>query len=307
LKFDVVIAHYRENLAWIRSLKHPSVRKVFVYTKGPVVTDLSSEMVEHSYLPNVGRESHTYLWHCVHNFHRIQSGEMGDFTFFVQGSPHSMNSPKICEWIEEVERLGLSFTLNYRMSSPYDFLASGRCRSWAGETSPADCDVKGWCEKHVSKDADFSSMPIFWNACFGVSSDRIVASDRSRMAHIQQVELSTLNPECGHFCERLWYHIFRMESARPHEVDESLWDFWGGPDGRRHYGVVRLREDGTVGLYENFNERRWKRESDSILMMDERGSLTSDLKRKSDEEYEGRFLGRGGAVHRITRHLPPME
>jgi len=307
LKFDVVIAHYRESLFWVRSLNHPSIRRVFVYTKGPVVADLSDAKVEHSYLPNVGRESHTYLWHCVHNFHRIECGDMADFTFFVQGSPHSMNALKIGEWIEEVERSRLSHTLNYRASSPYDFLASGRCRSWAGDTSPAGCDVKEWCDMHVTKDADFSSMPIFWNACFGVSSDRIVASERGRMAHIQQEELSTLNPECGHFCERLWYHIFRMESSRQHDSDEGLWDFWGGPDGSRHYGAMRLREDGRVGLYENFNERLWRREGDSIFLLNESGKTTSILKKKSDEEYEGAFLGLGGSIHRITRHLPPVK
>jgi hypothetical protein len=307
LKFDVVIAHYRESLSWIRSLKHPSIRRVFVYTKGPVVADLSDVTVEHSYLPNVGRESHTYLWHCVHNFRRIESGDMADFTFFVQGSPHSMKAPKIVEWIEEAERSGLDHTLNYRMSSPYDFLASGRCRSWAGETSPAAYGVKEWCDRHVTKDADFSSMPIFWNACFGVSSDRIVASERDRMARIQQEELSTLNPECGHFCERLWYHIFRMDSARPRRSDEDLWDFWGGPDGRRHHGVMRLREDGRVGLYENFNERSWGREGDSIRLADEGGKTTAVLRKKSDDEYEGPFLGSGGAVHRITRHPPSAK
>jgi hypothetical protein len=304
VKFDIVIAHYKENLSWIRNLNHPSIRKIFVYTKGSLIADLSSDLIEHSYLPNVGRESHTYLWHCVNNFHKIENGDMADFTFFVQGSPHSMNSSKICEWIDESERLSLSFTLNYKLSSPYDFLSAGRCRSWAGDTSPADCDIKEWCEKNIKKDAEFYQIPIFWNACFGVSADRIVASERDRMAHIHQIELSTLNPECGHFCERLWYYIFKMEYSKPYEVDSGLWDFWGGLDGKKHYGAIRLCENGRVGLYENFNERRWNIKGDSVLIVDENGNLTSDLKKKSDEEYEGNFLGKGRAIHRLTRHLP---
>lgn len=307
MKFDVVIAHYRENLNWIRGLNHPSIRRVFVYTKGPVVADLSGETVSHSYLPNVGRESHTYLWHSVHNFRDISEGRMADFTFFVQGSPHSMNAARIGEWIEEVERGGLSFTLNYRLSSPFDFLSSGRCRSWAGETSPSDCDVGEWCERHVKSGADLTRIPIFWNACFGVSSERIVASGRDRMARIQQEQLATLNPECGHFCERLWYHIFTMDSSPAYAPEDDLWDFWGGPDGNRHYGTIRLREDGRIGLYDNFNERSWKRDGESILLLDERGSTTSRLDMKSEDEYSGSFLGRGRSVHKITRHRPFLE
>lgn len=306
MKFDIVIAHYRENLNWIKGLKHPSIRRVFVYTKGPVFDDLSSEAVSHSYLPNVGRESHTYLWHSVHNFRDISDGKMGDFTFFVQGSPHSMNATKIGEWIDEVEKRSLSFTLNYRLSSPFDFLSSGRCRSWAGETSPSECDVGEWCERHVKKEAKLTRIPIFWNACFGVSSERIAASGRDRMARIQQKQLDTLNPECGHFCERLWYHIFTMESAPMYEPDEGLWDFWGGRDGSKHYGIMRLRKDGTIGLYDHFNERKWEMVGDSIRFLDESNAPSCVLHKKSDDEFLGVHVG-GGSVHKITRHRPFME
>lgn len=307
MKFDIVIAHYTENLNWVRSLTHPSIRRVFIYTKGPVVADLSSEAVSHSYLPNVGRESHTYLWHSVHNFHEIESGKMADFTFFVQGSPHSMNAARIAEWIEEVESSGLSFTLNYRISSAFDFLSSGRCRSWAGATSPSECDVGEWCERHVKNKAELKSMPVFWNACFGVSSERIAHSGRDRLARIQQAELSTTNPECGHFCERLWYYIFRMESAPAHAVNMDVWDFYGGPNGNSHYGTIRLRDDGRIGLYDNFNERSWRREGESIVLLDDRGIATSRLTMNSDDEYSGPFLGRSRSSHRITRHRPILE
>lgn len=307
MKFDIVVAHYTENLNWIRSLTHPSIRKVFVYTKGPAVVDLSSDAVSHSYLPNVGRESHTYLWHSVHNFHEIANGKMADFIFFVQGSPHSMNAAKISEWIEEVDRSGLSFTLNYRISSAFDFLSSGRCRSWAGATSPSECDVGEWCERYVKNKAELRRMPVFWNACFGVSSERIVHSGRERMARIQQAELATTNPECGHFCERLWYYIFSMDSAPKNTVGADIWDFYGGRDGNSHYGTMRLRDDGKIGLYDNFNERSWRMEDESIVLIDDRGTATSRLARNSDHEYSGSFLGRGGSSHRIVRHAPMFE
>jgi hypothetical protein len=297
MKFDVVIAHYKENIEWVRDIKHPSLGRVFLYTKGPVVPDMSDDRIVHSYLPNVGRESHTYLWHCVHNFRHISTIGGSDFTFFVQGSPHSMNAARMQEWMDEIESNSLPFTLNYRISSPYDFTNAGRVSSWAGSTHPAKFAVKEWCDNYVGH-ADFFHMPIFWNACFGVSNERIAASERDRLAHIQQSELSTLNPECGHFCERLWYHIFRMGDAECFSMPEGFWHFYGGPKGENHYGIMKLREDGQVRFYDNYNEKYWSKDGDSITFRDGKGNV--------DNEYSGVFAGAQKSTHRIrkTRATP---
>lgn len=307
MKFDIVVAHYKENIDWIRGLNHPSIRRVFVYTKGPVVSDLNDERVFHSYLPNVGRESHTYLWHCVHNFKDIAEGRMSDFTFFVQGAPHSMDAKTIIAWIDEAERYSLDFTLNYRISSPYDFLASGRVKFWAGPTHAAEFGVKEWCDAYVNPAVDFKKMPIFWNACFGVSSECVADSGRERLATIQQKELSTLNPECGHYCERLWYHIFRMERRGKRDLPPGFWHFLGGSDGKKHYGVMKLKEDGNIGFYDNFNERHWSKGESSILLKSGDGKVTSELKRVSDDEYSGEFIGPQKSLHKITRRNPSEE
>lgn len=307
MKFDIVVAQYRENVEWVRGLTHPSLRRVFVYTKGPVVGDMSDGTVSHSYLTNVGRESHTYLWHCVHNFHGMASGEMADFTFFVQGSPHGMDAPRILQWMDEVERTGIRFTLNYRLSSPFDFLASGRVKYWSGPTQAAEHDVRRWCDAYVRDGARFEGMPIFWNACFGVATECVVDSGRDRLATILQKELSTINPECGHYCERLWYHIFRMDKHDHEELPEGFWHFFGGPDGRRHYGIMRLRDDGSVGFYDNFNERRWSREGSSIVLKSGSGKPTAVLEQTGPEEFSGEFVGPQKSLHKISRRLPPKE
>lgn len=307
MKFDVVVAQYKEDVRWIGDLVHPSIRKIFVYTKGPVVRDMSDERVFHSYLPNVGRESHTYLWHCVHNFRSMASGEMADFTFFLQGSPHAMNPRAISDWIDEVEKSSLSFTLNYRLSNPYDFLSSGRIKLWSGPTQSSDSDVREWCESHVAKGVRFENMPIFWNACFGASTECIVASGRERLANIQQRELSTINPECGHYCERLWYHIFAMERFDVDPLPEGFWHFFGGPKGKRHYGIMRLRDDGSVGFYDNFNERHWHREGSSIVLKNAEGKVTSVLVDNGDGTYSGEFVGSQKSVHKISRRNPFKE
>lgn len=69
---QVVLAHYSEDLSWTKEHEHPSV-KFTVYSKSE--TPPMGTIV----LPNVGRESHTYLHHIVHNYHRL-----ADWTVFSQ-------------------------------------------------------------------------------------------------------------------------------------------------------------------------------------------------------------------------------
>lgn len=306
MKFDVVIAHYKEDLDWIRGLDHPSIRKVFVYSKSIPAKDLSSERVEHRYLTNVGRESHTYLWHCVHSRTEMEKSLSADFTFFVQGSPHAMDAKAIKDWMELVESTGMDFTHNYRVSDPREFLDGGRCRTWGGPTYPSDMTINEWCERYVREGAT-GRFPIFWNACFGVSTRCLLRCERPRLVTLIQQELSSLNPECGHFCERLWYYIFNMDSAPKIELPDDTWHFWGGPGGANHYGIMKLNADGTVGVYRNPNESLWRAEGSSIVLMNANMEPTSVLERTSASEYSGPFLGGQNSLHRLTRDVPSHE
>lgn len=303
MKFDLVIAHYKENLNWVKAIKKGLFDRIFIYSKSSPSENLSNDLVRHSCLPNVGRESHTYLTHCINSWHEMESGLGSDFTFFLQGSPHGMNERTLSEWIEVVANNRLDFTLNYKFSSPLDFLSGGRCKSWAGSTHPAEFDVKGWCEKYVKTDPLMSRLPIFWNACFGVSTRCILTSPWSRLVNLAQDHLSNLNPECGHYCERLWYYIMCMDSVPMPELPERVWYFWGGPQGSNHYGALRLNENGSIGLYDNRNESFWKSEGDSIVLMDNKKVETCVLRRISDEEYSGVFLRGSNSVHRLTRRF----
>lgn len=304
MKFDIVVAHYNENLDWIKRLDNPLIRKIYVYSKSIPQEDISNDRIEHRYLTNVGRESHTYLWHCVDKRREMKEGKSGDFVFFVQGSPHGMHVGSINNWIGIVSQTGMEFTQNYKTSSPYDFLDRGRCFSWAGNTHPAGMEVKDWCYKYVMRDAPFEKFPIFWNACFGVSTKCILKCDVSKFVTLIQKELSTLNPECGHFCERLWYYIFRMDLAATAELPPDTWHFLGGTEGETHYGVIRLEDDGKVGIYENSNEVYWERSDDSIVLKDISGKPTSILKKTTEGDFVGRFLGSNTIVHRLAREYP---
>merc|ERR1719478_711017 len=82
---EVVLAHHTEDLSWLSSI--PKDVHLQIYTKGPQMKFwarmpfLSGASLQQ--LPNVGRESHTYLTHIVENYHRL-----ADWTVFTQaGTP----------------------------------------------------------------------------------------------------------------------------------------------------------------------------------------------------------------------------
>merc|ERR1719382_1232101 len=75
---DVVVAHYNEDLTWLDQYRSPDVR-FRVYSKGGAAQQGVSEL-----LPNVGRESQSYLHHIIKNYDRL-----APWTVFTQGSAPS--------------------------------------------------------------------------------------------------------------------------------------------------------------------------------------------------------------------------
>jgi hypothetical protein len=300
IKVDLVVAHYKEDVSWLNKIEHELLNNIFVYTKSDAKPKVEGSRFKKSTLENVGRESHTYLWHCVDQYEKLSAGS-ADFVFFLQGSPHGMEGQTLCGWMDEVSESGLKYTYNFRVSSPYDFLNKGRLSHWGSATNhPADFDVKEWCQRFIKPVEKFDKIPIFWNACFGVSADRILSNDKEKYKRIVE-ELCHLHPECGHYCERLWYYMFNMDEVRDAPIPEGCYEFWGGSEGKDHYGVMRLNEDGSVGLYRHPNESFWKQEGDSIILMDRVKNPTSSLKKVGSDMYVGVFLSNPKSIHRLVK------
>lgn len=70
---DIVVARYNEDISWVDKFKKS---RLFIYDKGDEINDFIK-------LPNIGRESHTYLTHIVNNYDNLS-----DYTTFLQGNPY---------------------------------------------------------------------------------------------------------------------------------------------------------------------------------------------------------------------------
>tara|TARA_A100001015_G_C14323310_1_gene456449 strand:+ start:101 stop:412 length:312 start_codon:yes stop_codon:yes gene_type:complete len=72
--FQIVVSRYNEDISWTEKYSP----HVIIYNKG---VDSIQNAIS---LPNVGRESHTYLYHIISNYHNL-----AERTIFVQGSQPS--------------------------------------------------------------------------------------------------------------------------------------------------------------------------------------------------------------------------
>jgi len=73
MTIEIVIARYNEDLSWLRKI--PKKIKITIYNKG--LDDINIQSIK---LPNIGRESHTYLYHIINNYDNL-----ADKTIFCQG------------------------------------------------------------------------------------------------------------------------------------------------------------------------------------------------------------------------------
>ena len=71
-----VVAHYSENLTWLA----PIANRGHVYHKGKNLQPPPLPLYAWERLTNVGRESHTYLYHIINNYETLP-----EVTGFIQG------------------------------------------------------------------------------------------------------------------------------------------------------------------------------------------------------------------------------
>ena len=80
-EYQIVISHYNECTEWIVDLVEVAMaNSVFVYNKGKC--ELNIPGCHHEFLPNIGREAHTFIHHICRYYHHLPNTLV-----FLQGNP----------------------------------------------------------------------------------------------------------------------------------------------------------------------------------------------------------------------------
>lgn len=200
--YHIVVARYNEDISWLPQ-GDPYVK---VYNKG---TPLDRGQV-HA-LPNIGRESHTYLTYIVENYDSLP-----DIVFFTQGSPDHTGGLSV----EQFTNIRGVCSENYHVTKGpyYTFDSDGHLRDSVhyGNLYPCELNFYDWFTKYISSDVDpRGDITWYMGATFSVKSERIRTRSKDYYVELlHQFPKDHSNPEVGHYFERSWYYMFNCDQPK---------------------------------------------------------------------------------------------
>ena len=181
---ELVVAHYRENLAWLNGWQGVP----------PVVYHKAAGAIGRQ-LPNIGREAHTYLHHILDRYDSLPR-----ITVFLQGNPFD-HVPDILEKLALLDE-------NCRFRQFSDHLIVEDREGYPSHPGVPFADFYEALFGSVAPDF----IACRTAACMAVSADTIRAYPKEFYALAQC--LTTGHEFGAHAMERLWQHVF-------HRVPES--------------------------------------------------------------------------------------
>jgi Protein of unknown function (DUF3431) len=213
---ELVIARYNEDLAWLKNSPYDGYIHS-IYNKGPTsIPGVSADEVVIN-LPNLGRESHTYLYHIITRY-----DSLSELTVFLPGSAevHSVKNKILSHLFSTIALTPLT---NFP-SSKYDegILAkfdSFSLDQWMSrdtgnnainpERALVPCLIRPFGAWFRS---NFPNLPVIkpvaWMGIFAVAREHIRQHPREYYEKLLTYVESSSNPECGHYFERAWGAVF---------------------------------------------------------------------------------------------------
>jgi hypothetical protein len=209
-QLQIVIAHYNESLDWLK----PYTQNCNIYSKGEPAPP--SPYHHSQILPNIGRETHTYLTYIVTNYTSLPP-----HLLFLQGNIHDINngtpahtSLPLSSLISQILTLAPKSTLPIGLTHTFSsWSAIPYLPSWLqrrGATLKRSHLTPGQFWERIFHSPPPKSVRFVQGACFGVTREAILGRPRGFWEGVLGYfeELNEVNPEEGHFMERFWWACF---------------------------------------------------------------------------------------------------
>lgn len=209
-KDEIIVARFNEDLSWID--KYRGEYDVTVYNKGP------NEIKGAVKLPNVGNESHTYLWHIVNRYDTLAPR-----TVFLVGSSEkiSWKKEKLDSLMKYIKTHNKSeFRSSCRNVSNLKIAEEGFQIDEYEKTSDENKNVLNDKKLQPSPERPFGKWYetnfgnyvcpyVCYNSIFAVTRDDIRRKPKSYYKNLLDKYLSaSMHPEAVHYFERAWYAVF---------------------------------------------------------------------------------------------------
>ena len=207
MKKSIIVSRFDEDINWLKELKNFS--NIIIYNKGNILKKNNfSEIIN---LENVGRESHTWIFHIVNNYSNLDEiniflqGRIDDLGCMAYQDPH--------KYLESIDKFGFS-------ASRYGFLGPLHW-GWNVGIEKNIKYIDAWNSNEISRSKIgfrsfskklFPDIPYFaptsYGGCFAVKKELIQQNDLLFYKKLLEVLSQNKNPIEGHYMERLWCYIF---------------------------------------------------------------------------------------------------
>lgn len=211
---QIVVARYTENIDWLKSFADDTI----IYNKGPRLTDLVADFKVHV-LNNVGRESHTYLYHIIDNYDDMKKHKNeDDVCIFLQGHIQDHIEENVTP--EEFVKRLIEETKEHGISQNFMIHEVGSMRPMEGlkfsdkwNLTDSNMYFGPWMRKYVCHDLstplNYKDIPWYKAALFGVKVGRILKNSKDYYLDLYTTVNTDINMEASHYMERAWYMMFK--------------------------------------------------------------------------------------------------
>ncbi|KAI4242394.1 MAG: hypothetical protein LQ352_007248 [Teloschistes flavicans] len=215
LKFEIVVAHYNEDLSWLK--KHSG--ECCIYTKGPSKNSPDPPFT-FTPLPNIGREGHTFLYHIANHY-----DDLADATLFVQGRIDDHVDLSVEEMKQRAITTGIGqvCTFPFRELERFDHwegIPWEQYPCWKRWSSMKTAQMKGpplqYFQKYISEsDRIPTAVGFAPGAIFAVRKETIRQHSKAYFQRLLEKmflgDMAHVNPETGHYMERFWLAMFNPD------------------------------------------------------------------------------------------------
>jgi len=199
MKNQIIIARYNEDITYLSEY----YKIILVYNKGdPDTIPVNFEYIN---LPNIGRESHTYLYHIIQNYDNL-----ADKTLFIQGNTKDHDIYSINDYFNDNDFYGKRSTHEINFLKTYINHSGKYLKELLNKNLKKSIYTPyQWINLLGIDITKLNKFEMVWGANFSISKELIRKKPIEFYKDIIKYVEYDINPEEGHYFERSWYIIFR--------------------------------------------------------------------------------------------------
>jgi len=206
----IVVSRYNEKLDWLKEEPYNKY-SVIIYNKGPNNDFYKPEkLIKVVDIKNVGREGHTYLYHIIQNYEKLNN-----ITIFLPGSNNTdYKIKKSNEMIKKIEETNKAVFLSNKVNDLYDFQLDKYQSSHIEniklnpENNLELSTIRPFGKWKENTFVDIQIDNVSYGGIFSISNKDILQHPKTYYENLITQLTNSSNPEVGHYFERGWQAVF---------------------------------------------------------------------------------------------------